>query len=575
MRRSILLGSVAALSLIVAGCGTTTALSKTSAGAKPQSGGTAVIALSEQTSPNWFFPELSLSAFSVVNTEVDTLSYIPLVYFGQNGLLSNQSGLASSVTYNKAGTVFTVHLDPKWHWSNGAPVTAADVVFTYNIMKAGSLSNTTYAWSYGGQGSGGFPTDWKSVTAEGKNTVVVTTTKPVNQQWFVRNGIGQIIPVPMSSWNKYPTNIKKEMQFINSVSNSPTNPVYQVVDGPWKFQSMAPNQDWTYVPNKTFGGHKPYLQKLVFQYETSGTAEFTALKNGTVNYGYLPASLLHNMNELPNDVLTPQYSLGFNYVQLNLSPKAPGGIGKAFSELAVRQALQMGVNEPGIIKTIWHGLGAIDDTTLATQPKDPFVDPALKNPPYPFNPTKGKQILTKAGWKMVNGVMTKNGIKLEFNMFAASGSTSYDAIDQLLQQDWAKEGIIVHIINRPFDTVINYTQSNANQWAMLNWNGGWTYSSGYPSGGSLFLTGAAENVGQYNSKTLDNLIQATYAPATYQQSVKNMYAYEEYMAKQLPSVIYLPQQPVYTVHAKNLHNAIKTYNQIGDWIFPNEWWVSK
>jgi hypothetical protein len=54
-----------------------------------------------------------------------------------------------------------------------------------------------------------------------------------------------------------------------------------------------------------------------------------------------------------------------------------------------------------------------------------------------------------------------------------------------------------------------------------------------------------------------------------------MYAYEAYAAQQLPGVIYLPEQPTLTVVAKNLHNALKTFNPIGGWIFPNVWWISK
>jgi peptide/nickel transport system substrate-binding protein len=572
MRRALILSSLAALSLVAAGLGGSSAFAASTKSA-PQKGGTVVYGLPAQVSPNWFFPELSLNADSTVNSELTELTYMPLVYFGPNNQLSQAYGLASSVSYNKAGTVFTVHINPKWRWSNGTPVTAQDVVFTYDIMKAGSGS-VTYAWAYAGQGSGGMPYDWKSVVAKGKDTVVITTTKPVNQQWFIRNGIGQIVPVPKSVWDKYPTNTKAEMKYINSVANSPTNPVYQVVDGPWRIQSSSPNLNWTYAANTHFDGKQPYINKLIFQYETSDAAEFEGLKTGTINYGYLPASMAKDTSLLPDDRVAAQYSLGFNYIQLNMNPKAPGGIAKAFDQLPVREALQMGVNEPGIIKTIWKGYGAMDDTTLATEPPNPFLDPALSKPPYPYNPTKGREILEKAGWKMVHGVMTKGNLKLEFALNAASGSASYTDIDQLLEQDWAKEGIKVNLVFQPFDTVISYSPADASKWAALNWNGGWGYGTGYPSGGVLFETGAAENSGSYSSAEMNKLINATYQPASYQESLKHMYAYEEYAAKQLPAVIYLPEQPSLTVVSDNLHNAIKTFNPIGGWVFPNEWWLS-
>lgn len=572
MRKWTMLGALSILSLVAAGCGSGSDSTPTTA--SPQSGGTVVIALAAQTSPNWFFPELSLAADTTVNSEIDDMSYEPLLYFNSKDQFDPRHCLASSVTWNRQGTVYTVKLNKKWHWSNGRPVTAKDVVFTWQVMNAGSQSNVNYAWSFAGSGSGGVPTLWKSVVATGPYTIQFTLQHPSSQQWFVRNGIGQIYPVPESVWDKYPNNMSKEMQFIQNVSNAPNNAVYQVVDGPYQFHSSATNSYWAYVPNPHYDGHKSYVKKVIFQYETSSSAEFTALKEGTVNYGYLPADLMGVRNELTNDVLTPLYSLGFNYIQLNMSPKAPDGVGKAFDELPVRQALQLGVNQPGIIDAVYHGYGVIDDTTLAPKPQNMFVDPALAHDPYAYNPARGRKILEAAGWHEVNGVMTKHGIKLEFTMFAASGSTSYDHIDQILQQGWAQEGIVCHIEYQQFNTVVSYSPSNASQWQVLNWNGGWGYASGYPSGGVLFKTGAAENSGSYSSRTMNHLIDATYAPGTTKQAIQRMYAYEDYAAKHLPAVIYLPEFPALVVHAKNLHGTLTDYNPIGGVIFPSHWWIS-
>ncbi|PSR35021.1 MAG: ABC transporter substrate-binding protein [Sulfobacillus benefaciens] len=573
MKKLAAVGALSILSLAIAGCGSSTNTTATTA--TPQSGGTVVIALPEQTSPNWFFPELSLTADTTVNSEIDDMSYEPLVYFNTKDQFDPQHCLASSVKWNAKGTVYTIQLNRKWHWSNGAPVTAQDVVFTYQIMSAGSQSNVSYAWAYSGAGSGGMPTLWKSVVATGPYTVQITLNQPSSQEWFVRNGIGQIYPVPKSVWDKYPHSMSKEFQFIQNVSNSPNNAVYKVVDGPYQFQAMSPNNYWTFVPNPKYNGHQSYVKKVMFQYETSSTAEFTALKQGTVNYGYLPGDLLGVRSELTNDVLTPLYSLGFNYIQLNMSPQAPNGIGKAFDELPVRQALQLGVNQPGIINAVYHGYGVVDDTTLAPKPKNIFVDPALAKDPYAYNPARGKKILEADGWHEVDGVMTKHGIKLEFTMFAASGSTSYDHIDQILQQGWAQEGIICHIEYQQFNTVVSYSPSDASQWAVLNWNGGWGYASGYPSGGVLFKTGAAENSGSYSSNTMNTLINDTYKPGTPSQAIQRMYNYEEYAAKQLPAAIFLPEFPSLVVHAKNLHGTLTDYNPIGGVIFPSHWWISK
>lgn len=581
------LGGAAALSLVLAACGSTsgqptstgTSNSNSTSSGAPQSGGTAVYALQPQTSPNWFFPLVSLSADTVINYQTDYMMYKPLLYFNSHDALDLKHALASSVTWNSAGNVYTVQLNPKWHWSNGQPVTAQDVVFTYDLMRAASQPNTNYPWTFTGQGFGGMPTIWKSVVAKGTDTVIITTTVPRNPQWFIRNGINQIIPVPKSVWNRYPTNMAREMTWINSIANSPTNPAYSVVDGPYKLQSFQANNNWTFVPNPRYDGHKSYLSRVIFQYETSTSAEFAALKTGTLNVGYLGVSLLSSRSQLPNDHLSVAYPFGFNYFNINMSPKAPGGIGTAFDTLAVRQALQYGIDEAGMIKHIFHGYGVIDDTTLAPAPKTAFVNPALSTQPYPYNPAKGRKVLEAAGWKMVNGVMTKGGVKLQFTLDYASGSQSGTSMVELLKNDWAQEGISVSLISEPFNTVVSYNQTNANKWAMVDWGqgnlGGWTYGNPYPTGGGLFGTGGAANSGGYSNKTMDQLIQDTYKPATTQQALQALYNYETFAAKHLPGAIFFPWEPLFNVHENNIHGTVSTFNPIGDVLHPNYWWISK
>ncbi|AUW95407.1 ABC transporter substrate-binding protein [Sulfobacillus thermotolerans] len=568
---------VATSGLIViglAGCGTPS--SNAAPRIVPHFGGTAVYALPVQTSPNWFFPLVSLNADTVVNFETDLMMYKPLVYFNQQGHFEPQHSLASSVTWNASDTVYTIHLNPKWHWSNGHRVTAQDVVFTWDIMQAGSMPNNPYSWAFSGEGSGGIPATWKSVVAPNSHTVVITTTVPRNPEWFIRNGLMEIIPVPRSIWDRYPKNMAKEMSFINSVANLPTNSVYQVVDGPYRLASYQPGNYWTFVPNPHYDGHKSYLSRVVFKYETSSAAEFAALRTGAINVGYLGVGLLGARSEIPHDKITALYRPGFDYVALNLNPAAPHEIGKAFSELPVRQALQMGVDQTGMIAHIFHGYGVIDDTSLAPLPKTFLFNPALTRPLYPFNPARGKQLLLKNGWREVHGVMTKQGMALNFTLDYAAGTQSAADMVQLMKSNWAQEGIEVHLVPQTFDTVVSYGPSNASKWAMVDWSDGaaWTYGNDpYPTGGSLFATDAGENGGDYSNHEMNLLIQATYEPGTPMQTLHRLYRYEMYVAQQLPGVIFLPMEPKFIVHADTIHGVSTELGTFGN-IHPNYWWVS-
>lgn len=580
-RKALAAGSVGLLlsAAALSGCGTTSSTSSTTSS---HTGGTAVIALATQTSPNWFFPDLSAAAFSDVNTQVDSMMYRPLIMFNKQDQVDYARSLVSNISYNSTGTQYVLTLSKKYKWSNGQPITAQDVVFTWNILKA--TSGSSAPWTYGGVGIGGLPTRWQNVQAEGNDKVVVTLTTPSNPDWFIHNGLGQIWPVPESVWNKDPNNMTAELKFIESVANSPSNPVYKVVDGPYHFQSYAPNSHWTFVPNPSFGGHKSSLSKVIFEYEASDDAEFTALKTGTVNMGYLPFSSWGARSQLTNDVLTIPYQLGFNYLILNFNPKAPGGLGPIFSKLYIRQALQMGVDQPGIIQSIFNGNAIEEGGPVASLPKTPYADPALSKPLYGFDPAKGKALLEKHGWHEVNGVMTRNGIKLEFTFLAVSGDQAQTNLQQLLKSDWAQEGIVVNIQQQQFNNIIadaNQQGTDPEKWSMADWGGGWTYQPDYyPTGGGLFATGAASNFQGYSSQTMDTLIQKSYAPGTSAQTLQALYNYEKFAAQQLP-VIWLPYPASSYAgaslpeHAKNLHGTVSTFNPITDMIFPNYWTVSQ
>ncbi len=574
--------ALASLALMgtVAGCG---ASPSTTPSAKGNQGGTVVVAEAPLSAPNWFFPIIASSASSNTNIQTDSIMYKMLLHITNKDTVDYSRSLASGITASSNGRVYTITLNPKYHWSNGTPVTASDFVFTWNLFKAASSGAKGLPWSYAWSGIGGLPQDWGQAVAVNAHTVKVTLTRSVSPTWFILNGLGQISPVPKAVWDKYPHNVDQELSFIQSVANSPTAPEYRVVDGPFKIQSATANQEWVFAPNTAYDGHRARIAKLIFQYETSTTSEFTGLKNGTVSVGYLDSQLWNSRNQLTNDRMSMPYVLGFDYLAPNLSPSAPGGVGKAFQKLYVRQALEMGINQAGIIKTLFHGYGVVGTSPVASLPKTAFTDPALAHALYPFNPSRGKKLLLAHGWQLNNGVMTKNGIALKFTLLYMAGVPTWTNLVELLKSAWAQEGIQVNLKPEPFSNVIGTaSQSDPTQWQMAFWGGGWTYEPDYfPSGDGLLNTGGGTNTGGYASATMDQLINATTnLTGTAHQVQQRMFAYEAYAAKQLP-VLYLPWNPssyvgtgLFPEHAQNVHGTVKTFNQVTDLYYPNWWTVS-
>ncbi|PSR27631.1 MAG: ABC transporter substrate-binding protein [Sulfobacillus thermosulfidooxidans] len=576
-RRSVavLSAGIIGSSLVLAGCGSTSTPSTGSSQAvKSPVGNVAIVALAPQVSPNWWFPIEANTNYSDYNSAMSNMMYEPLIHISRTDGVNYNRSLASNVTWNSNGTVYTITLNKKWHWSNGQPVTSADVVWTMKLMEY--LASGKAPWEYGGTGIGGLPTRWQSVKADGPYKVIVTLNQPSNQQWFLHNGLGQVVPVPKSVWDIH-KNLANEAKFLQSVANSPQDSYYSVVDGPFKYspqQSKPNDQYWTFVPNPNYDGHKASVSKVVYEYESSSSSEFAALKTGKVNVGYLPASLWNSKQELVNDKFSTSYLFGFAYMVPNFSPKAPGHFAQLIAPAYVRQALEMGIDQQGMINSFYHGHGVVEFSPIPSKPKTVFNDSAITNP-APFNPSAGKKLLEEHGWHMVNGVMTSpQGYPFKFTLDYSSGSNTMADEAQLMKQDWAKEGIDVTLESQPFNTLINDNdQANVTNWQMV-WYGLWTYQPDfYPTGGGLFKTGAGSNSGDYSNNTMNALINKTYEPGTSSEITAAMDAYLKYAAEQLP-VIWVPWVSSFNETAVYVHGVNKWFNPITDSNSPNRWTIT-
>jgi len=542
--------AIGVLGLLLAGCGTTTSSAQAPAHANVLN-----IALGAGVSPSWWYPIWSTTQCGGTLFGMD---YQDLLWINSNGSINWSQSVAKSITVNKADNVFDVNINPEWKWSNGTPVTAQDVVFQFDVMKASAAPNAP--WAACGLGIGGMPTEFKSVTALNQDTVQIVTNQSVNPTWFELNAISQITPVPASVWDKYPNNMMKELSYIKTVGSQPLNPNFKVVDGPYQLVKVVPSSYWEFKINPEFGGTpKPTIKTMIYDYETSDVAAFAQLKKGVIQEGSIPFSLLKEAKTVTGYKIKALFYPGFNYIQPNYSTQAPA-IGGLFDHLYFRQAMQLGIDQPAIVKAMYQGYAYPVYNPVPEQPPNVFFDKNLKNP-YPFNPAKGKQILEAHGWRMQNGVMTKGGVKIAFNFLVASGSTTQTNIAELLKADWAKEGIDVTIVQEPFSQVIANGTSDPSKWDLMSWGGGWSYVPDYyPSGDGLFNPGGGSNLGGYDSPEMNRLITETTVEGGTPAQVKQRFdAYQAYAAENLP-VLYVPLASGFTAIADYVKGYYSNYS---------------
>jgi peptide/nickel transport system substrate-binding protein len=533
--------------------------------------GPSAITVSEgvQVEPNWWFPNMPGQYCSTENVQFFDLAYRPLLWVGNNDAVDWSQSIAQSVSVNGADDVYTIHLNHTFKWSNGQPVSAQDVAFDARLLVATTGKNP--AWTDCGAGIGGYPSDFKSITTPNSSTVVVETTHPVNPAWFIQNGIGQIYPVPASVWNKY-ANWTTEEKWIEKVAVNPASPEFKVIDGPYAYGPFENNGYSTLIANPRYTGPDPaHIKTIRLLYETSSANLWAGALRGVFAMVPVPTEYNGSRMELTRaryQVGASPYGFCFDYSNPNLNPQDPQG--SLLSLRYIRQALQLGLNQEGMIR-LAGGVGSPEYGPVPMQPRTVNYDPQVAKYGYAYNPARGRRILEAHGWHMKNGVMTNaKGQTLTFKLLYATGSQWVTDSVELWQSNLKKEGIVLTLSSGEFNQVIS-TAFTTHNWEIAWWGGGWCYGiNNYPTGDAFFLPGSAANIGDYNNPHMTSLIDATLAPATAAQTQARMDAYQIFAAEDLP-FFYMPDIGGYQGIQPWLHVPAASWSAIRNmWLF-NMW----
>lgn len=601
----------AVLALTVIAClGGATACGGTSPGGPtsghvgaPVNGGTATFAMLPGSVPNYIFPMWSAAYASTANA-FDFFLYKPLYWpgVGQQPVMNERLSLAYPPTWSSDSRTVTVKLK-NLHWSNGQPLTAQNVKLWQNMV-------TAEAKTWFAAAPGVYPSNVVGTTIVNPTTISFHLNRPYSHRWFWYNELSQISPLP-TSWDVTSVGAKPDSggclasvskcaavyNFLNAqakrgVSTYATNPLWQVVDGPWKLASLSPSGEGTFVPNTKYDGvDKPRLSKVVLLPFSSDSAEFNVLRAGnSIDIGYLPAADIGQRSLLESQGYTvrPWTNFGVNYAVLNLNNPQVGPI---FRQTYIRQALEELVDQPADIKAYYHGYAAETCGPVPIVPPNNLASPYEKSCPYRFSISRAISTLKAHGWHVVpNGVDTcaragngagecgtgiPNGAKLEFQYVYATGVQAATQSVETEVSDSASAG--VKLLPRGTTasqalaaaTVCTPSQS-ACSWQIVNWGSGWDYAPGtYPTGEDLFKTGGGFNLSNYSNPTADQLITETFKPGN---DLQNLYRYENYIVDQMP-VIWQATAP-FQIAVVNSKLQGFDYN-VFEYLNPSDWYFTK
>jgi peptide/nickel transport system substrate-binding protein len=600
-----LLTLAAAGALLLSACGGAKSAAPTG---KRQSGGTVYWAEGAGAPPNYIFPLESASYYTGANSEdFSYLSWLPVYWFGQGSAptINWSLSLGYKPVYSDGGRVVTVKLK-SYAWSDGKPVTATDVLFWMQLLKANKENWGAYV-------TGDFPDNVTSMHTVGAHTIVFDLNRSYSSLWFTYNELSQLVAIPQHEWDR--TSLSGPVgnyaattsgatavyKFLNSQSQDlatyASNPLWKVVDGPFKLTGFTTTGEATFVVNRAYSGsHLNGITKLVELPYTSTAAEFDALLSGNVlDVGYVPINDLKAAARLTGLGYQekPQKTWSITYVSLNFENPQAGPI---FKQLYLRQAMQYLIDQSAYIKDILQGAGWPTYGPVPSYPATAYLSSVEKSNPYPYDPSKAVSLLTAHGWAIHRGGVdtcarpgsasnecgagVSAGARLAFKMLVNSGTTSGAAVAAAMRSSWSSAGIQVTISyesgNDVFAAVTGCVgsspTSSACSWQLGDTGAGaisWFYSDDYlPTGGELFAVGGTSNAGQYSDSAVNSLIADTHVSS----SLPLFHRYEDLVTQQLP-VLWMPSTAGVIVWKSSLHGVLPLSSVYS--ITPWTWYYTK
>lgn len=401
------------------------------------------------------------------------LLFPPLV--GQDAATgaANTAGVAEKWRFADNGQTVTLTLYPDLRWSDGEPLTAYDVAFTY-----GALLEPTLASPYRNNFA-----NVATVTALDERQIEVRLRAPdctilqtLHQPLLPAH---RFLPAGVSVAAAPFANAAVDLTLLAGDARLMQTPISA---GPFMLARWEPGRSIQLVRNPAYRLGVPQLAGWEMRIMPDAAARRQALESGAVDLVAFPPAQLDDALGL-NSVhfyTTPLDSLTF--VALNLAdpatpqpgrdeqgllvPQAPHPL---LGALAVRQALALGIDYATLLQNVYGSSAyALTGYTLPTVAWAYNADLT----PYTYAPAAAAQLLTNAGWvdSDGDGVRERDGVPLRLSLLTNEDSPARVQLGQQLRTQWAQLGVEVVFQATPFATLTRTLLAQRYDMVLIGWD---------------------------------------------------------------------------------------------------------
>ncbi|MBV9647540.1 MAG: peptide ABC transporter substrate-binding protein [Candidatus Eremiobacteraeota bacterium] len=319
---------------------------------------------------------------------------------------------------SKDGTTLTYHLAPNARWQDGVPLTADDVVFTYQaLMNPANNVPTRIGYDR-----------ITRVEAPDPHTVRVVLKQPYAPAQFLFRDLAQGAIMPKHLLAHYAD--------VNQVPFN-TNPIGS---GPYRLTGWRHGSELIFDANPEYFRGPPKIKHIVWRFINDQNTLLSQLRTHEIDLDYgVPPYLVSQVQKMDGIRTVDTSTLHWEHIVFNVRHSP-------LDERTVRLALVYAMDERAIFTKIYHGLGRPWPTDQ--NPDYGWSDPSLDY--YPHDPKKAGEILDAAGWRLgSDGFRYKNGRRLAFSISTVAGVKPREAIEVLLQSEWRDVGVDLTVKNYP------------------------------------------------------------------------------------------------------------------------------
>ncbi|EPF18765.1 Periplasmic oligopeptide-binding protein precursor [Cedecea davisae] len=414
---------------------------------------------------------------------------------------------------NQDNKVWTFHLRPGIKWSNGEPITAQDVVWSWKRLvdpKTGSpyatYPGTMQIENANDIAEGKKPVDSLGVKALDSSTVQVTLNQPTSA-FLLMLGHTSMVPVSEAAVEKFGDKWTQPANFVSS--------------GPYKLSQWVVNEKVVGERNKQYWDDAhTVINQVTYLPVTSGTADVNRYKAGEIDITYtVPETLFASLKKsMPDQVRVTPY-LSTYYYEFNTT-KAP------FNDPRVRLALNMALDKDIIAgKVLGQGQ---KPAWLVSQPKIGGVE--LKPADYGSwshdkRVAEAKKLLEEAGFNEKH--------PLQFNLLYNT-SESHQRIAIAASSMWKKNvGVEAKLQNQEWKTMLDTKRTGNYDLVRYGWIADYDDAATYLNN---FRTGDSQNSSKYSNPAYDEIIAKASQATTLEERAKYYQQAEDILAKDVPTI---------------------------------------